>query len=137
MLQLRHIFFGRALLGERPRQHELGLEHRPGGFDHAVEGGRHVADDGMPDPTLDVGEHLAGVAFEPVAVEGFGDDAELDNEVAGEVVGLEPRRVSRATGGVGRPRQSPMIIRASEPPMKERRCSKPPLGLRKAIVSDR
>ena len=44
VLQLRHVLFGRRLLGERPGQHELGLEHRPGPLDHAVEGGRHPAD---------------------------------------------------------------------------------------------
>ena len=74
-------FSAAASSGEGPRQHEFGLEHRTGGFDHAVDGGRHIADDGMLDPALDVGEHLAGVAFEPVAVEGFGDHPELDDKV--------------------------------------------------------
>ncbi len=32
------------------------------------------------------GEDLAGVALEPVAIEGFGHDPELDDEVAGEVL---------------------------------------------------
>ena len=41
MLQLRHVFLGGRLLGERPRQHELGLEDRPGGCHPAVKGGRH------------------------------------------------------------------------------------------------
>jgi hypothetical protein len=27
MLQLRHMFFGSRILGERPGQHELGLEY--------------------------------------------------------------------------------------------------------------
>ena len=89
VLQLGHVFFGRALFGERPRQHEFGLEHRPGGLDHAVEGGGHPAHDRMLHPALDAGEDLAGVAFEPVAVEGLGDDPELDDEVAGEVLGLD------------------------------------------------
>jgi hypothetical protein len=35
------------------------------------------------------GEDLAGVAFEPVAVEGLGDHPELDDEVAGEVLRLD------------------------------------------------
>ncbi len=29
VLQLRHVFFGSPLFGERPRQHEFRLEHRP------------------------------------------------------------------------------------------------------------
>ena len=89
VLQLRHVFFGRPLFGERPRQHEFGLEHRPGGFDHAVEGGGHPAHDRMLHPALDLGEDLAGVAFVPVPVEGLGHDPELDDEVAGEVLRLD------------------------------------------------
>ena len=89
MLQLGHVFFGRPFLRERPRQHEFRFEHRPGGFDHAVERGGHPAHDRMLHPALDVGEDLAGIAFEPVAVEGLGDDPELDDEVAGEVLRLD------------------------------------------------
>jgi hypothetical protein len=37
---------------------------------------------------LDIAEDLAGVAFEPVSVEGFGDQPELDDEVARQVLGL-------------------------------------------------
>ena len=40
-------------------------------------------------PALNSGEDLAGIAFEPVAVEGLGDHSELDNEVAREVLGLD------------------------------------------------
>ena len=42
----------------------------------------------MPNPLLDVGYHLAGVAFKPMPVEVFGDPPELDNEVSGQVLGL-------------------------------------------------
>ena len=89
VLQLGHVFFGRALFGERPRQHELGFENRPGGLDHAVEGGGHPAHDRMLHPALDPSEDLAGVAFVPVPVEGLGHDPELDDEVAGEVLGFD------------------------------------------------
>ena len=41
----------------------------------------------MLHPTLDLGEDFAGVAFEPVAVKGFGHEPELDDEVAGEGFG--------------------------------------------------
>ena len=63
VLQLRHVFFGRPLFGERPRQHEFGLEYRPGGLHHAVEGGGHPAHDRMLDPALDIGEDLTGIAL--------------------------------------------------------------------------
>ena len=43
----------------------------------------------MLHPALDVGEDLAGIAFVPAPVQGFGDDAKLDDEVAGEVLGLD------------------------------------------------
>ena len=39
VLQLGHVLFGRRIFGERPGQHELGLEHGVGVLDHAVEGG--------------------------------------------------------------------------------------------------
>ena len=39
-------------------------------------------------PALDRGENLPGVAFEPVAVEGLGHGAELDDEISGEILGL-------------------------------------------------
>jgi hypothetical protein len=39
-------------------------------------------------PALDRGQHLARIAFEPVAVEGLGHNAELDDEIAGEVLWL-------------------------------------------------
>ena len=42
----------------------------------------------MPDPLLDVGDHLAGVSFKPMPIEVFGDPPELDNEVSGQVLGL-------------------------------------------------
>jgi hypothetical protein len=33
---LCYVFFGRAFLGKRPRQHEFSLEYRAGAFDDAV-----------------------------------------------------------------------------------------------------
>jgi hypothetical protein len=39
--------------------------------------------------TLDRGEHLTGITFKPAAVECFGGNPELDDEVAGEVLRLD------------------------------------------------
>ena len=58
-------------------------------FDHAVDGGGHPAHDRMLHVALDIAEDLPRVAFEPVAVEGLGDHPELDDEVAGKVLGLD------------------------------------------------
>src|SRR5215469_1036205 len=41
VLQLRHVFLDRCFFRERPRQHELGLEHPSVGFNSAVERGCH------------------------------------------------------------------------------------------------
>ena len=63
------------------RQHELGLEHRPGRLHHAVEGRGHPSQHGVSDMTLDVHDRLASIALEPAAVEVLGDRPELDEEV--------------------------------------------------------
>ena len=60
----------------------------------------------MPHLSLDVGEDLAGVVFEPLAIEGFCDHPELDNQVAGQVLGSTSPRFSRQRGG-GRPCHRP------------------------------
>ena len=88
VLQLRHVLFGRTLLGEAPGQHELGLKDGSGSFDPAVEGRRQVADQGMPDPLLDVDDHPPGVSLVPMSIEVFGHASELDDEVARQVLGL-------------------------------------------------
>ena len=38
---------------------------------------------------LDIAEDLAGIAFEPMPIEGLGDHPELDDEVAGEILRLD------------------------------------------------
>jgi hypothetical protein len=37
----------------------------------------------MPNVTLDVCDHVAGIGLVPVPIEGLRDDPELDDEVAG------------------------------------------------------
>src|SRR5262245_20800042 len=46
----------------------------------------------MPQPMLDAFDFLPGIAFVPMPVEGLGHKAELDDEVAGQVLrlGLAP-----------------------------------------------
>ena len=43
----------------------------------------------MPQPMLDAFDCLPGIAFVPMAVEGLGHKAELDDEVAGQVLRLD------------------------------------------------
>ena len=43
----------------------------------------------MPDLLLNVGDHLLGIGFIPAPIEVFGRDPELDDEVGGEVLGLD------------------------------------------------
>ena len=82
------MLLGRGFLRERPGQHEFGLEHRPGALDHAVEGRRHPPEHRVPQPMLDAFDGLPGVALVPVPVEVLGHEAELDDEVAGQVLRL-------------------------------------------------
>ena len=63
---------------------------------------------------------LPGIALVPLPIEVFGHEPELDDEVARQVfrLGLAPLLPPEAEEGAGS--SSPMMIRASEPPMKVR-----------------
>ncbi len=41
------------------------------------------------DSALDILQRLAGIALEPVPIEGLGCEPELDDEVSGQVLGLD------------------------------------------------
>ena len=88
VLQLGHVLLGRRFFGERPGQHELGLEHRVGVLDHAVEGCGHPAIDRVLNPALDVGDDPPRVALVPGPVERLGGDAELDDEIVAQILRL-------------------------------------------------
>src|SRR5262245_59677074 len=92
VLELGHVLFGSRFLGERPGQHEFGLEQGSRPLHDAVEGCRHPWNGGMLDPPLDLSNAPAGVALIPTAVELFGGGPELDNEIPGQIlrVGLAP-----------------------------------------------
>ena len=61
----------------------------PVALDHAVEGRRHPALDRMEHLPLHLGDDLAGIALVPVPVEVLGHGAELDDQVAGQVLRLD------------------------------------------------
>ena len=82
-------FSAARLLGERPGQHELGLEDGLRPLHDPVEGGRHPRNGRMPDPALNVPDRPSGVALVPGAVELLGGRPELDDEVAGQVLRLD------------------------------------------------
>ena len=107
VLQLGQVFFRGRFLRECPGQHELGLEHRPGGLDAAVKRCRHVPNQGMPDVPLYVDQDLPGVALIPMPVQRLGHHAKLNNEVVGQVFRARPRRASPAIAGAGRSRPIP------------------------------
>src|SRR6266536_911328 len=82
VLKLGHVLFGRRLLGKGPRQHEFGLEHGSGLRNDAVEGRPHPPDHWMTNAALDILEGLAGIALEPMPIEGLGDDPELNDQAS-------------------------------------------------------
>ncbi len=88
-------------------------------------------DDRVPDPGLHRRDHPPGVALVPGPVEVLGGEPELDDEVAGQVLraDLAALLLPKADQGF---LILPMIIRASEPPMKRRRS--PARGVCSAIL---
>ena len=68
MLELGHIFFRGRLPGERPRQHELALEHIAT-LDPTIEGRRHPPEGRMADPLLNVRDDPSGIGLVPASVE--------------------------------------------------------------------
>ncbi len=85
VLQLRHVLCRCRILRERPGQHELGLEDRPGLLDHAVQRRRHPFVDGMANALLHVLDVLPGAALEPATVQLLGHRAELNDQVLREI----------------------------------------------------
>ena len=86
MLQLGHVLFHRSLLGEGPRQHELGFEYRSGSGHDAVESSGHPRDGRVPHQALDVSDGSPCIALVPGPVEVLGGVPELYDQVAGEVL---------------------------------------------------
>jgi hypothetical protein len=73
----------------------------------------------MSDVLLNVGDDLPGIGFVPAPVQLLGYDPELDDEIAGKVLRPDLARFSRQSR-IRAASSSPMMIRASEPPMKVR-----------------
>jgi hypothetical protein len=86
VLQLRHVFLGRAFLRERPWQHELGLEHRITALHASIQSRAHPAQHGVADLTLDVDDHLSGIGLIPASVQLLGRNPELHDEITGQVL---------------------------------------------------
>ena len=83
------MLFGRGLLGKRPRQHELGLEHGVDLVDEAIKGRRHKSSNRMLDPALHVSHRPLGVAFVPAPIQRLGYEAKLDDEVVVQILGFD------------------------------------------------
>jgi hypothetical protein len=84
-----HVLLGGRLLGERPGQHEFGLEDGASGLDQAIQGCGHPWNQAMEDPALDAGDDVIGIALIPAAIEVFGGEAKLDDQLAGQVSGFD------------------------------------------------
>jgi hypothetical protein len=88
VLQLRHVLFGSRFLRKIPRQHELGLEHGAGRLNSAIKGRSHPPVNVMENLPLHLRDDMAGVLLVPAPVQMLGHSAELDQEVAGQVLGF-------------------------------------------------
>jgi hypothetical protein len=89
VLQLGHVFFGGRFLRERPRQHEFRFECGAACLDTAVEGRAHPPNRWVSDKPLDVRDDLSAIRLIPAPIKLLGNAPELDDEVAGEVPGLD------------------------------------------------
>ena len=89
VLQLRHMLFGCRLLRKRPGQHELGFKHRTTGIDETVEGRGHPFVHRVLHLSLNILDDVTGVALVPAPIEFFGHRAELNDQIFGEVFGLD------------------------------------------------
>ena len=87
VLQLGHVFLGGRFLRERPRQHEFRFEYGGACLDTAVDG--HPPNRWVSDQPLDVRDDLTAIRLIPPPIKFLGNDPELDNEVAGQVLGLD------------------------------------------------
>jgi hypothetical protein len=83
-------FFGGCFFRERPGQHELGLKHRVEVVYEAIQGRRQISMHGVSNPALNVGDDAPGVPLVPGLVERLGGDAQLDDEIARQVLRLDP-----------------------------------------------
>ena len=79
-------------------------------LDPPVECGRHPAQRRMEDLALDVGDDLTGIGLVPAPVKVFGDDPELDDEVAGQVL-----RLDLAAFFPPQPQQGGLIVAHNDP----------------------
>src|SRR5262249_24791082 len=122
MLDLGHVLFGGGLLGERPGQHEFCFKHRFSPIDDPDERRGHPGNGRVRDVTLDVSNASAGIRSY---------QERLSSSVAAPSCTM--RLLDRSSGSAS-PRFSlqrrtkavsslPIMIRASEPPMKKRRLS--------------
>lgn len=78
-LQLRHVFFGGRLLGERPRQHQFASKDRASWINATIEGSGHPFMDRM-DPSLDVSNGAGRLSFEPSSIQVLGDRSQMDDQ---------------------------------------------------------
>ena len=115
------IYFSAAASSEKAQgSMNLASKTAPVAFDQAVKGGRHIADQRVPDALLDVVDHLSGVALIPMPVQVLCDPPSWTMRFPDRSSGSASPRFSRQSRSRAAS-SAPMMIRASEPPMKCRR----------------
>src|SRR5262249_13399108 len=103
-------------LRKRPGQHELCLEDGAGLLNHPVEGRRHPADHWVLDPPLHLRNDVPSIALEPMPIEGLGHEANLDDEIVGEVLRVGLAAFLAPKGSPIAPHDDPGVGAADEAP---------------------
>ena len=121
MLELGRILFDRRFFRECPRQHEFRLENGAGGFDPAVERRSHPVQGWVADMPLNVDHLMTAVGLKPVPIQVSVAEPSCTSRLADKSSGSVSPRFCRQSRSKAASSSAPMIIRASDPPIKERR----------------
>ena len=82
------MYFSAAASSEND-QGSMNFEHRPGGFNPAVQRRRHPAQCRVPDLALNIGKNLTGIGLVPAPIQLLSRNAKLDDQIARQVPGRD------------------------------------------------
>ena len=95
------MYFSAAASSEND-QGSMNFEHRPGGFNPAVQRRRHPAQCRVPDLALNIGKNLTGIDLKPASVQVLSRNTKLDDQITPQVLGLDLAALFAPKPGQGR-----------------------------------